>query len=317
VRGKDNVLAILLADIHLSLKAPIWRSAEPDWLEAQARPLKQVRLLQSNYGCPVLCAGDIFDRSRKTADGWNAPAELINYAIQYLPDNMYAIPGQHDLPNHQYDDIHRSAYWTLVKAGKIRNVKPNCMTDIGEGLLVYGFPPGYELIPLEISDVALAEGKILVAIVHDYIWVTGHSYPEAPMKSNVLLKRDRLRSYDVAVYGDNHRGFLAEDASVRVFNCGTLMRRKADEIDYKPQVGLLLDDGSVVPHYLDTSEDRYIAEAEVQEAKTTLEMGDFFDELGKLGKTFLDFVEVMKEIFLRDDKISSEAKQIILDAMEK
>jgi len=137
------------------------------------------------------------------------------------------------------------------------------------------------------------------------------------MKSNVLLKRDRLRSYDVAVYGDNHRGFLAEDASVRVFNCGTLMRRKADEIDYKPQVGLLLDDGSVVPHYLDTSEDRYIAEAEVQEAKTTLEMGDFFDELGKLGKTFLDFVEVMKEIFLRDDKISSEAKQIILDAMEK
>jgi len=93
MRDKAKVLAILMADIHLSLKAPIWRSAEPDWLDAQARPLKEVKLLQDKYKCPVICAGDIFDRSRKTADGWNAPAELINYAIEYLPDDMYAIPA--------------------------------------------------------------------------------------------------------------------------------------------------------------------------------------------------------------------------------
>lgn len=312
-----KVLAILLADIHLSLKAPIWRSAEPDWLAAQARPLVEVGVLQKKYRCPVICAGDVFDRNRKTSDGWNAPPELINYAIKYLPDGMFAIPGQHDLPNHQYDDIHRSAYWTLVKAGKIKNIRPDEIMIVNKHLVLYGFPPGYEIKPCTEKMDIEEDNTILVAVVHDYVWVGGCSYPNAPADRQLSRKLEQLKSYDVVVYGDNHKGFLAKNTPTEIFNCGTLMRRKSDEIDYEPQVGLLLANGLVVQHRLDISKDKYITKAEEQ-FNASLEMGDFFDELEKLGKTSLDFVEAMKEfLHVHGGKTSAEAKQIILDAMEK
>lgn len=315
MKNKAEVLAICLADIHLELKPPVWRSAEPDWLEAQARPLNEVRCLQQQHNCPVVVAGDIFNRNKKVADGWNVSPELINYAIEHLPDNMYAIPGQHDLPDHQYDDIQRSAYWTLVKAGKIKDLKPNEVETINKHLVVAAFPPGYEIGTSWIKDRHLNKDDIFVAVVHDYVWVTGCSYPDAPVDKGLSRKTKQLEDYDVVIYGDNHKGFLAKNASVEVFNCGTLMRRKSDEIDYKPQVGLLLSNGLIVPHYLDISEDKYITVAEDQ-VQATLDMGDFFDGLEKLGKTSLDFVEAMRE-FLHSGKTSNEAAQIIFNAMEK
>jgi len=314
MRGKDEkVLAIFLADIHLSLKPPVWRSAEPDWMEAQRRVLEEVRLLQREYNsCPVICAGDIFDRNRKNADGWNASAELINFAIEFLPDNMYAIPGQHDLPNHQYSDIERSAYWTLVKAGKIQDISAEHF-QFANDLRIWSFPPGFSIVP----PVNLEEFNI--AVVHDYVWIPGHSYSNAPDEKRIkTYKNDygKQYGYDVIVYGDNHKGFSKKVGETTIFNCGTLMRRKSDEIDYQPQVGLLLESGEVISHYLDTSQDKYISAAEAI-VKETLEMGEFMDELEKLGKTALDFVDAMKEYMHRAGRMSSEAKEIILNAMER
>lgn len=317
--GEAKVLAILLADIHLSLKAPLWRSAEPDWLEAQARPLKEVRSLQDKHKCPIFCAGDIFDRNRKVSDGWNAPPELINYAIENLPNNMYAIPGQHDLPNHQYDDIRKSAYHTLVQAGKIRDIKPSgtmlVNTIVDKRLILLGFPPGYEIEPV---DGRRDDKDIWIAITHQYVWIGGHSYPNAPANSQLSRRKKQLKGYDVVIYGDNHKGFLVIDPLVRIFNCGTLMRRKSDEIDYKPQVGLLLESGEIVRYYLDTSKDKHLDAVDIalKEERADLDMTEFMDELGKLGKSALDFKDAMKQ-FLHSGETSPQAKQIILKAMEK
>ena len=228
---KGKILAIFLADIHLSLKPPIWRSNEPDWLAAQARPLMEVKKLQEKYKCPVICAGDIFDRNRKIADGWNASPELINYAIEYLPDNMYAIPGQHDLPNHQYEDIHRSAYWTLVRAGKITNLKPDGITTVGrsasKALLLSAFPPGYEIKSENLFDKNV--NNIWIAITHQYRCIEGKDYPTAPGEAYFHRNETALMGYNIIVYGDNHRGFMTDvNKKSQIFNCGTLMRRKSD-----------------------------------------------------------------------------------------
>jgi len=317
MRSEDEkVIAILLSDIHLSLNPPIWRSAEPDWLEAQARPLEEMRLLQDKYDCPVICAGDIFDRNKGIADGWNAPPELINYALMYLPNNMYAIPGQHDLPNHRYEDIHRSAYWTLVESYKIKNLSPDSTKRNTNNLKIFGFPPGYEIKSCPV------ETKVInIAVIHDYVWIPGCSYPDAPdekqlKKLNQNKSGEKFYGYDVVVYGDNHKGFTTFAGQTTIFNCGTLMRRKSDEIDYKPQVGLLLESGEVIPHYLDISKDKYLETMEEKEIDSELDMSEFFDELEKLGRTALDFKDAMMQ-FLHKGKTSNEAKQIILKAMEK
>jgi DNA repair exonuclease SbcCD nuclease subunit len=314
-----KVLAILLADIHLSLKAPVWRSAEEDWLSAQTRVLKEIRSLRNEHeNCPIICAGDIFDRSRKVADGWNASAELINFALNELPDNIYAIPGQHDLPDHQYADIERSAYWTLVEAGKIKNILPGDARIVDNKLALYGFPPGYA-IEKPYQHHAWIKCGIVIAVVHDYIWITGHSYPDAPKEKKIGSNSfyPKWSGYDVVVYGDNHKGFNRKIGGTIVYNCGTLMRRKSDEINYKPRVGLLMEDKSVVTHFLDTSADKYIDRASLSKAKdSSLDTKEFFDELEKLGNTALDFKDAMKE-FLHRHNTADPVKRIINRAMEK
>jgi len=315
----SKVIAIFLSDIHLSLNPPVWRSAEPDWLEAQARPLLEVRELQRKYNnCPILCAGDIFDRNKKIADGWNAPPELINYAIDYL-SKMYAIPGQHDLPNHQYGDIYRSAFQTLLKSGKIIEITSGLLPlfDDDNRILVSGFPPGYS-----IESCSYKGEEICIAVVHDYIWIPGHSYPNAPDEKGLRKlhrnpKGGKFYGYDIVVYGDNHKGFMTHAGRTTIFNCGTLMRRKSDEIDYKPQVGLLLESGEVVPHYLDISKDKYLETIEEEEVNPELDMKSFIEELEKLDETAFDFAERMKQFLQQTKKISTQAKQIILNAMEK
>ena len=116
MRESNKVIAILCADIHLQHKAPVWRSAEDDWYEAMRRPLKEITDLGYTHNCPIIIAGDIFTK-------WNSCPELINFALTYLPSGAYCIPGQHDLPNHQIKDIEKSAYQTLIKAGKITDFK--------------------------------------------------------------------------------------------------------------------------------------------------------------------------------------------------
>ncbi len=320
----EDVIAIFLADIHLSLKPPVWRSAESDWMETQCYVLAEITDLQRKYNCPILCAGDIFDKNKKVADGWDASAELINFALEYLPANMYAIPGQHDLPNHRYENISRSAYWTLMKADKIKNVKELSPIEL-PNFIVCGFPFGSEICPLNYTT-----DKVKIAIIHKYVWSGNHRYPNAPDEAKLTGNKTQYIDrkwfgYDVIVYGDNHKGFMVGMGKTTVFNCGTLMRRKSDEINYKPQVGLLLESGKVVPHYLDISEDKYIESdedsAEPKEEK--LDLSSVMQELKKLGKTDLDFEDVMKQFLSKGlvvlgklIKTSPEAKQIILEAME-
>ena len=100
---KKKPVALVCSDIHLCHTRPTSRSAEPDWYEAMARRLHQVDEIASYQQVPVLCAGDVFDR-------WNSPPELINFAIKNMPP-MWAVPGQHDLPHHRLDEVHRSGLW--------------------------------------------------------------------------------------------------------------------------------------------------------------------------------------------------------------
>src|SRR5262245_60331644 len=97
-------VAIVASDLHLSHKAPSAR-AEKDWYEVMTEHLTELNQLKYKLKVTVLYAGDIFDT-------WDSPAELINFALLYLPRG-YAIAGQHDLPHHQMSSIEKSALFTL------------------------------------------------------------------------------------------------------------------------------------------------------------------------------------------------------------
>jgi DNA repair exonuclease SbcCD nuclease subunit len=304
---KNKVIAILCADIHLQHRPPIWRSAESDWYKAMKRPLTELCELQEKYQCPVLCAGDIFDK-------WNSPAELINFAMTNLPLSMHCIPGQHDMPEHHPEEIYRSAYASLELADKIITVEEQI---ISPDIFIQGFPFG-----IQIKPEPRPTKMIKIALIHEYVWIGKHKYPTAPKEAE--LSRDnthnkiyngKLYGYDIIVYGDNHKGFSTKIGKTTIWNCGTLMRRHSDEIDYKPRVGLLHSNGTIKPHYLDRSQDKYL-EISQDTKPEELDMETLYNELKRLQTKDYNFPEEIIK-YCRAKKVSKEITEVLIQAMEQ
>ena len=296
----SQVIALAVADIHLRHSCPPARAAEPDWYIAMLRPIEQLRALVAEYKCPVICAGDIFDR-------WDSPPELINFAMEYLP-KMTAIPGQHDLPNHEYDSKYRSAYRTLELSNILWGSSVSrCAFS---GVVVHKFPWGKPVEPMK-----GVQSNIRVALIHSLIWKKGHTYPDAPETSNIKAWMDRLDGYNIAVFGDNHDGFIDTSNSCQILNCGCLIRAKSNERDYRPSVGLIYDDGSITRKHLDTSEDKWIDHEPKKVDSEVAELKDFLQELHSLGVSKLDFRTAV-ECYLETNKVRKSVRKILIDSME-
>jgi DNA repair exonuclease SbcCD nuclease subunit len=315
--NKKKIVAICTSDWHFSHKPPVWRSNEPDWYVAMERPLHEIKDLQEKYNCPILVAGDIFDK-------WNSPPELINWAMEHVPARTHTIPGQHDTPNHNRDEIDKSAYQTLSKANIIEDLPNGCdggLRNISEqNMTIWAFPFG-----IKIAQEHRKTQFLKVALVHDYVWIKEHSYPNAPKEKYLfgvhgidLYPDKKWHGYDAVIFGDNHSGFLIKIGNTTIFNCGTLMRRKSDEENYKPQVGLLYSDGSIQPHYLDISEDKHLTadEAKKRKAVEELDMNELATEIRKLGSSALDFADAVKQ-YCDSKDVAVPVHKIIQKAMER
>lgn len=296
-------ITIFASDLHFSHTVPVARSAEPDWYDAQARPLLEMLELQELHDVPIILAGDIFDR-------WNSVPELINFLINTIPPGreIYAVPGQHELPNHNYQEIHRSAYWTLVQAGVLKDLYPGRTEITSNNLRLHGFPWGFPPEPPE----AVYKDEINIAVIHAYVWNSPeNSYPGAPPEKVVSKYRSVLEAYSAAVFGDNHKGFIFGNS--RCINCGTFMRRKQDEREYKPMLGILHDDLKIRPHYLDTSEDKWV-EPDEKTIDEAFDPTKFIEELKSMGSDSLDFREALRQ-YLDRENATSEVRALVENSL--
>jgi DNA repair exonuclease SbcCD nuclease subunit len=236
------------------------------------------------YQVPIFAAGDIFHR-------YNPPAELINFALKELPDNIYAIPGQHDLPFHNIQDIHKSAYWTLVEAGKIHNVSPEYPVRIELPVAVIrlqGFPFGVPITPHQSYDLPAID----VAIIHEYCWQNTAAYPGAPESTHAKEHRKNAQNYDILVFGDNHIPHEDFSSKQAVFNCGGFYRRTVDEIEYRPSVGILYSDKTIKREYIPVQKDIFVARQESPVLDSNI--ADFVRYLSNTTTNPLDVEEVIR-----------------------
>lgn len=299
-----GAVAVLCGDLHFSHKPPLARSLEPDWYATQANYCRQLREIvereswESSFRVPLICSGDVFDT-------WNQPPELINMLIRELP-NMFAVPGQHDLPYHRYEDIRRSAYWTLVGAGVITDLKPGEPVSIG-WVRLHGFPWGFDPQPMKGPHPTLA---LEVAVCHRYLWTRGTGYEGAPEDRLYKATRPLLEGYNVAHFGDNHQTIVKGEGEPAVFNAGSFMRRKADEKDHRPCVGLVYADGSIVAEYLDTSGDKILNATEVEQVVNSLGAETLVETVMNLADAAVDFGEVIDRLLERK-KVPDRVKQLV------
>jgi len=270
------------------------------------RYLLQLKDIQRKHGgVPILCAGDVFDL-------WHSVPELINFAWANLP-GMYAIPGQHDLPNHSYINVHKSAYWTLVQSGRIRNLTNHAeIPDVGT---IYPFMWGQDVRPAPKDPVK----GLKIALIHAYVWRPGHAYDSASEDDNLDQWKTRLEGYDVAIFGDNHSGFLSKALDCRVINCGCMIPRSSREHGYTPTVGLIHANGVISREPFVTSEDCWLTDQFVMNSidKTKpvgMKLAALLEGISDLSEDSLDFTEAVK-VAVQSVGLGSGALQFLKKAL--
>ena len=280
-------------------------------MEAMARPWKEIKDLQEKHHAEVIVAGDLFDR-------WNQPPEMINWALDNLP-HMLAIPGNHDLPAHRFAEAHRSAYGTLVRAGRIKELTPEGYRDYGWGIQVHGFPFGTELTPPPKSakpNTSKRRKVLTVAVIHEYLWTAGTGHMKADPRQMLFKKHSRFDGWDVVIVGDNHMRFtLKTKGGTTIYNCGTLLRRKANEADYRPCVGLIRQSGKVEPHYLDISKDVLTVLVKKDDPDEDHAIISFVEELVSLQGTSLSFRDALIAA-MEHERVTPSVRAVLMRALD-
>lgn len=299
-----EVVAVLCADLHLCARPPSARAGEKSWYDTMLRAIRQLRGISREHRAPILCAGDVFDQ-------WDSPPELINWALRHLP-RMTAIPGNHDLPHHRPELMHRSAFGTLVEAQQIAVVDEQ---SIQRGMVrVSGRILGEEVpIPPD------ADG-LKVLLTHEYLWVRGHGYMGAPRDHHLSVVADQYKGWDVVVVGDNHSPFSRRVGDTLIYNCGGFFRRRVDEREHRPSVGLLHASGAITRQYLDCSRDVLEAE-EIGKSREAEERAAVVDEFVRglaegaaLEAEELSFREAITRAML-ERSVSEGARRHLITAM--
>lgn len=308
---RHDVAAICIADLHFMEHRPIGR-AETDWFAVQEAVLDEIAGLQNKYYCPILVAGDVFNI-------WNASAWIVNWVLIHMPPDVYAIPGNHDLPFHSYRDAPKSSYWTLVEAGKIKNLTPGgshtVETRCGTSLLVTPFPCGFDVTPCKDKSSLCLK----MALVHDCIWTEKTGFPTADPNRRYAKWLGKLTGYDIAVFGDNHHGFLIQNQDkVSILNCGSILRRKSDEKHYTPSIGLIHAKGNITRHFLNIEKDQFtdLGKDIVEiEAALSVDLTAFVEELMRARGAGLNWKGTVVS-WCKKNNLDEDVKAIIIRAVE-
>ena len=144
---------------------------------------------------------------------------------------MSVVAGNHDLPQHNMDLIHKSGLQTLVKAGAV---------DLLEGTH-WGEEPfhGTFLIP------SATHHDKCIAVWHVMTYVGEKPWPDCTdLNARQIL--EKYPQFALILTGHNHKTFVREVDERLLVNPGSITRQTAAQIDHKPCVFLWYSDDNTV-----------------------------------------------------------------------
>ena len=292
--------AILTADWHLRDDVPLCRT--DDYWSAQARKVKFVNDLQVKYQCPVLLAGDLFDKARPSFF-------LVRWARINLPNRLMLVPGQHDLPNHSMKLLRDSGLGELITGNEEVCIAPTSGSP-EQGFFVWGFPYGAQLAPNKYAE----KGLVFVALAH----ALTSPHAAGPWAKPVESVLNSLAGFNLVVCGDNHETFTYRNKRGQLLvSPGSLMRMDADQAEHRPCVFLWhTDENTVEPVYLPIEED-IVDRSHIEEEKARdTRMEAYRSKLKAGAKVGVSFEKNM-ERFLAENKVKDGVKSLVHLAMEE
>ena len=296
---------ILTSDWHIRETIPVCRT--DDFWEAQWEKVHFVKELHQEHNCPVLHAGDLFHH-------WKPSPHLLSSTIEALPYEFNTIYGQHDLPQHNWDNRFKSGIHTLAQARALSAFK--FLHYPKKGLHItgasWGQPP--EEIPIEVPD---DEAKRKILVWHKMVWQGKRLWPgQTDPNATAILKK--YPEYDLILTGDNHKPFVEKYDGRLLVNPGSLTRQTAAQVDHLPRVYLYYAaDNTVRSVFLPIqSGEETISRDHIDRNEERSErISAFITKLGGDWDVTLSF-EANLEQFLQSNKVLASVKKIIYAAMD-
>lgn len=277
--------AILCSDIHLRSTQP--QCIKEDFLEIQYSQMKWLKDLQKKYDCPVLHAGDVFEKAEN-------PSWLLSQALEFLPDKFYTCYGNHDLQFNNIKHRKKSSLYTLYKAGKIN--------EIIDGS--WGTRP-------KVHNFEIKGRKIL--ILHEFVW-----YKEKPIFHNedMCSASGVLKKYhfaDLVLSGDNHQKFIIKSNERLNVNPGNFLVEKLSDT-LAPSVYLYYTDTNTVEEVKVPFDTTLVTDIHLSSSKKRdKRLEAFISKLSEGIEVEFSFEENVKKL---SSKVSHSTRELINEAME-
>jgi predicted phosphodiesterase len=304
-----KVIAIITADIHLRDTQPIARI--DNYWETQWKKINQIKELQQKYNCCILDAGDLFHKSASSIF-------LNSYVIKNFISDIFTIPGNHDLEDHNINLIKKSNLSILEAVKKAHIIKNNEDNPIGNNIVVFGIPYTTKLQEIKINKKYEKHKKIL--LIHAMIFKNNKENKLNPFIEGWTAKQilKKYSEFDLIISGHNHKNFEYECENRKLINPGSMMRMKIDQLEHQPCFYLLYNDLSTEKIFFNIEKDifdkNYIKEI-ILKKESKIKLDRFVDQL-KGDKTYnINFKQNIENYFIKND-INTDIKNIIYKNME-
>lgn len=211
---------LLTADWHIRGDRPRCR-IDDDWIESQRQDIQAVvDIARREKVDEAWVLGDLFHQPRAATEAVNMVLVCLKSLREVCP--VYILPGNHDLPYHDYGNLEQSSLGIVLKSF------PELRTrEEPRGLTLAAAPFGLDPVDPH-SD---------VWATHQLTFENDETKP--PMAGGKIAQDllDEAPNVRVVVTGDYHRGYVYTGADGRrVITPGCLNIQAADMDDYKPRV---------------------------------------------------------------------------------
>lgn len=306
--------AILTADFHLTESTPVART--DDYLQAQANKLAFLQRLSTQHNnCPVLCAGDIFDK-------WKASPWLCSWAYQLLPAPLITIPGNHDLPMHNFEYYDKAALALLEKVNSARIcILKGDGIDVNK-LRIMGVPSGQlasfdpEQAEITNGDGAGGAPARRILLLHELVWAgKAPSWAAGSWKASELIE-EFGKHFDLILTGDNHEAFTVEQEGTLLVNPGSMMRITAAQADFQPRGYLYYaGENQVEPVMLPVERGVISREHLDKEQERDERITAYIEQLGSDWEAGLSFRKNL-QVFFKEHGTPKKVRDVIWEHLE-
>lgn len=208
------------ADLHIRGEAPICR-IDDDWLDAQRKNVRFIVDEANRRKLPLLLLGDIFQTPRTAT-------AAVNMLIRELKRCKYGIkilPGNHDLPQHNYELIQESSLGTILHS----------FEELKDG-------EGFTASPFGLDK----PSEEPIRFLHRLVFPDEQSRPVEECGQTAQDILDEFPQQKWIFVGDYHHKFHYENEGRHVVNTGCLNIQVSDMADYKPNIAVVDTDAGTV-----------------------------------------------------------------------